>query len=122
MRKLGLLLCVLTLACSSAQVKEFKLSDLTPVAAITNVETAQKALVIAQDFRVSSVRVIKRTKSEETINQARVSDEMFRREWRQTEHLVREWKITRQRPQDFNQSYEQVLIHAVALSRFAGGS
>lgn len=118
MKKVPIILIVLFLfACGTTQELETKLSDLFSVSdAILNTENAARALVIAQDFRVTTARIVKKTKPEK-VEVLRPYDDAFRMSWNKAYNHLQAWKLGKDARLDFLNEYQVLLDIALELNK-----
>jgi hypothetical protein len=92
-----LLICLLfVISCGSTTVQNIKA---VPVEEIVNVDNASKALIVAQDIRVSYIRTIKKEislgiKPSDELDKFRPRDNAFRKYWEEANNIVKSWKKT----------------------------
>jgi hypothetical protein len=114
MRKVSILLLALALtSCShfsvnGTQVKEVNIDQIVPLNKIISADDATKALIILQDFRVSSIRVLKQTRPEK-VDSIRDLDNNFRASWSTLKLLVEQWRLTNENGEAVKAQYKQLL-------------
>ena len=116
---------LLLISCASTQ-DGTSTSKILSLSELTTPDNAQKALIILQDLRLTTISVFTKSynagkKTEEDYHKLKSIDDYFRIIWAQMDELVTTWKLTGKRPQ-FEELYNQLIKYILEAQRISGGA
>jgi hypothetical protein len=110
------------LACATGGGRQADLSSLWRMDQIKTPDDAQRALITAQDFRVSVMRSVKKAndlgiKGAPTLEQFEAVDKFFRIGWDSANTARKEWSLTGNGQEAFKSFYMELLENSLKLER-----
>lgn len=118
------LIFFLLCACSTGSGGgDITIGDLMPIKMIDTPEEAQKALIIFQDFRIGTMRVVQKSvklnvRPVTDFERFEKTDSLIRPSWDSANRAVREWKLTGNKSDAFFTLYNDLLNLALTLDSY----